>query len=65
MDIYEIFRNLHYHHENEVVELLWNKLPLDYTEEQKLSKIKNLLYKMHKSDEIWLDEDRMWHRKES
>jgi len=65
MDIYEIFRNLRYYHENEVVELLWNKLPLDYTEEQKLSKIKNLLYKMHKSDEIWLDEDRMWHRKES
>jgi len=29
-----------------------------------MSKIKNLLYKMHKNDEIWLDEDRMWHRKE-
>ena len=27
-------------------------------------KIKNLLYKMHKNNEIWLDEDRMWHRKE-
>ena len=49
----------------QINELLWNKLPIDYTEEQKMSKIKNLLYKMHKSDQIWLDEDRMWHRKES
>jgi len=32
---------------------------------KKMDKIKNLLYKMHKNDEIWLDEDRMWHRKES
>ena len=49
----------------QINELLWNKLPVDFTEEQKMSKIKNLLYKMHKSDEIWLDEDRMWHRNES
>ena len=49
----------------QINELLWNKLPMDFTEEQKMSKIKNLLYKMHKNDEIWLDEDRMWHRKES
>jgi len=48
----------------QINELLWNKLPMDFTEEQKMSKIKNLLYKMHKNDEIWLDEDRMWHRKE-
>ena len=47
----------------QINELLWNKLPVDFTEEQKMSKIKNLLYKMHKNDEIWLDEDRMWHRK--
>ena len=49
----------------QINELLWNKLPVDFTEEQKMDKIKNLLYKMHKNDEIWLDEDRMWHRKES
>ena len=49
----------------QINELLWNKLPMDFTEEQKMSKIKNLLYKMHKNDEIWLDENRMWHRKES
>ena len=47
----------------QINELLWNKLPVDFTEEQKMSKIKNLLYKMHKNDEIRLDEDRMWHRK--
>ena len=49
----------------QINELLWNKLPVDFTEKQKMAKIKNLLYKMHKNDEIWLDEDRMWHRKES
>ena len=49
----------------QINELLWSKLPVDYTEEQKLAKIKNLLYKMHKHDEIWLDEDRMWRRRES
>lgn len=49
----------------QINELLWNKLSMDFTEEQKMAKIKNLLYKMHKNDEIWLDEDRMWHRKES
>ena len=49
----------------QINELLWNKLPVDFTEEQKMAKIKNLLYKMHKNDEIWLDGDRMWHRKES
>ena len=49
----------------QINELLWNKLPVDFTEEQKMAKIKNLLYKMHKNDEIWLDEDRMWHQKES
>ena len=49
----------------QINELLWNKLPIDYTEDQKMFKIKNLLYKMHKNGEIWLDEDRMWHKKES
>ena len=49
----------------QINELLWNKLPIDYSDEQKMSKIKNLLYKMHKLDEIWLDENRKWRRKES
>ena len=49
----------------QINELLWNKLPIDYTEDQKMYKIKNLLYKMHKHGEIWLDKDRNWHRKES
>ena len=35
------------------------------TEEQKLSKIKNLLYKMHKRGDIWPDVNRKWHKKDS
>jgi ATP-dependent DNA helicase RecG len=46
----------------QINELLWNKLPVDFTEEQKLAKIKNLLYKMHKNSVIWLDEERKWHK---
>ena len=49
----------------QINELLWNKLPIDYTDEQKMSKIKNLLYKMHKSGVIWLDNNRKWHLTES
>ena len=49
----------------QINELLWGKLPIDYTEEQKLSKIKNLLYKMHKQNALWIDENRMWHLVES
>ena len=49
----------------QINELLWNKLPVDFTEEQKLAKIKNLLYKMHKNSVIWLDEERKWHKSDS
>ncbi len=49
----------------QINELLWNKLPVDFTEEQKMAKIKNLLYKMHKKSVIWLDEERKWHKSES
>lgn len=45
----------------QINELLWGKLPIDYTEEQKLSKIGNLLTKMRKQKVIWVDEKRMWH----
>ena len=44
----------------QINELLWNKLPVDFTEDQKMAKIKNLLYKMHKNNTIYLDENRNW-----
>ena len=44
----------------QINELLWNKLPIDFTEDQKKAKIKNLLYKMHKNNTIYLDENRNW-----
>ena len=44
----------------QINELLWNKLPIDFTEDQKMAKIKNLLYKMHKNSTIYLDENRNW-----
>ena len=33
---------------------------IDYTEEQKYNKVKNLLYSMRKKGVIKLDEDRHW-----
>ena len=45
----------------QINELLWNKLPIDYSEKQKLSKIGNLLTKMRKQGMIWVDENRLWH----
>lgn len=45
----------------QINELLWNKLPIDYTEEQKYNKVKNLLYSMRKQGSIKLDEKRNWH----
>ena len=44
----------------QINELLWNKLPIDFTEDQKMAKIKNLLYKMHKNNTIYLDDNRNW-----
>jgi len=44
----------------QINELLWNKLPINFTEDQKMAKIKNLLYKMHKNNTIDLDENRNW-----
>ena len=45
----------------QINELLWGKLPINYSDEQKMSKIKNLLYKMHKKNIIWPDKNRLWH----
>jgi len=49
----------------QINQLLWSKLPLDYTNEQKLSKIRNLLYKMRMQQTIYPDKDRNWHLTES
>lgn len=45
----------------QIDELLWSKLPIDYTDEQKSVKVKNLLAKMRKQHIIEVGEDRMWH----
>ena len=44
----------------QVNDLLWTKLPIDYTDEQKLSRIGNLLTKMRKQGFICIDEKRKW-----
>ena len=49
----------------QINELLWGKLPIDYTDTQRLNKIGNLLMKMRRQGVIWVDEDRMWHLVES
>lgn len=49
----------------QINELLWGKLPVDFTENQKLSKIGNLLTKMRKQGVMWVDEDRMWRLSEN
>jgi ATP-dependent DNA helicase RecG len=46
----------------QINELLWGKLPIDYTDTQRLNKIGNLLMKMKREGNIWLDENRMWHK---
>jgi hypothetical protein len=44
---------------------LWNKLHIDYTDEQKLGKIGNLLTKLRKKGIIYSDEKRLWHLSEN
>ena len=48
----------------QINELLWNKLPVDFTEEQKIGKIGNLLTKLRKKGIIDTDEKRLWHLSE-
>ena len=45
----------------QINELLWNKLPIDFTEDQKIGKIGNLLTKLRKKGIIYTDEKRLWH----
>ena len=45
----------------QINELLWNKLPVDFTDTQRLNKIGNLLMKMKRNGVIKIDEKRMWH----
>lgn len=44
----------------QINELLWSKLPIDYTDEQKTKKIDNLLQKMRKGNVVYTDENRLW-----
>ena len=48
----------------QINELLWSKLPIDFSDEQKITKIGNLLTKMRKQDLIRTDKDRLWHLSE-
>ena len=45
----------------QINELLWGKLPIDYSDEQKMKKIDNLLQKMRKSHIVFTDKNRLWH----
>ena len=48
----------------QINELLWSKLPIDFSDEQKITKIGNLLTKMRKQDLIRTNKDRLWHLSE-
>ena len=48
----------------QINELLWNKLPIDYTDDQRVRKIGNLLTKLRKKGGIYSDENRLWHLSE-
>jgi len=48
----------------QINELLWSKLPINFSDEQKITKIGNLLTKMRKQDLIRTDKDRLWHLSE-
>ena len=63
-NIHRIFKGLKDHtvlSRKQIDILLWSKLPIDYTDEQKNVKIKNLLAKMRKQHIIKVGEDRLWH----
>ena len=45
----------------QINELLWNKLPIDFTDTQRINKIGNLLMRMKRDGIIKVDEKRMWH----
>ena len=45
----------------QINELLWNKLPVDYTNTQRVNKIGNLIMKLKRQGVIKTDEKRLWH----
>ena len=45
----------------QINELQWNKLPVDFTDTQRLNKIGNLLMRIKRDGAIKIDEKRMWH----
>ena len=45
----------------QINELLWNKLPVDYTDTQRVNKIGNLIMKLKRQGVIKTDEKRLWH----
>ena len=45
----------------QINERLWSKLPVDFTDTQRLNKIGNLLMRMKRDGAIKIDEKRMWH----
>ena len=49
----------------QINELLWNKLTIDYTDDQRVRKIGNLLTKLRKNGVIYTDENRLWHLNEN
>ena len=48
----------------QINELLWNKLPINFTEDQKIGKIGNLLTKLRNKGIIYTDEKRLWYLSE-
>ena len=44
----------------QINELLWNKLPVDYTDTQRVNKIGNLIMKLKRQGVIKTDEKRSW-----
>lgn len=45
----------------QINELLWNKLPVDFTDTQRINKIGNLIMKLKRQGIIKTDEKRLWH----
>ena len=45
----------------QINELLWNKLPIDYSDTQRVNKIGNLIMKLKRQGVIKIDEKRLWH----
>ena len=44
----------------QINELLWSKLPIDFSDEQKMKRIDNIIQKMRKNNIIFSNADRQW-----